>query len=86
LRSDTEPPSAEPLESQLYALPVIESWSNIEVERGTAVWTETFAGVEIDNITDAVAAPVNHPIVSVKWGCVSGSASEMQCEVMRIGE
>jgi len=75
LRSDTEPPSAEPLKSQLYALPVIESWSDIEVERGSAVWAETFAGVEINDVTDAVAAPVDHPIVSVKWGCVSRNAS-----------
>ena len=72
MRNDTEPPSAESLESQFHALPVVESWSDIKVERGCAVWTETFASVEIDDVTDAVAAPVNYPVMSVKWGCVSG--------------
>lgn len=77
MRSDTEPPSAEPLESQFRALPIIESWPDVEVKRGTAVWTEVFAGVKVYDVSDAVAAPINYPVVSVKRGCVSRNASEI---------
>ena len=70
MRCDTEPPSTESLESQFYTLPVIESRSHVEVERGSTVWNKAFSGVEIDNITYAVTTPVDHPVVSVEWGSV----------------
>ena len=84
MRSDTEPPSTEPLEPQFHALPIIESWSYIEVERGRAGRTETFACVKVDYVPHAVAAPVNYPVVSVKRGCVSRDASESLRDVMQV--
>ena len=82
--SDTEPPSTEPLEPQFYAFPIIQSWSDIEVERGGGVWTETFTGVKVDDVAHPVTTPVNYPVVSVKRGCVSGNVSEIPREVRRI--
>ena len=83
MRSDTKPPSTEPLEPQFHALPIIESWSDIEVERGCAGRTETFACVEVDYVAHSVAAPVNYPVVSVKRGCVSRNAGELLRDVMQ---
>jgi hypothetical protein len=71
LRSDAQPPSAEPLESQFHALPVVEGWSYVKVERGSAVRTETSSDIVINDVANAVAAPVDYPVVSVKWGCIS---------------
>lgn len=85
MRSDAEPPPAEPLEAQFYALPVIESWSDIEIEGG-AGWTETFAGIEVDDVAHTVATPVNYPVVSIKRGRVPRDAGEMLREVTRMGE
>ena len=84
MRSYAEPSSAESLKSQFYALPVVEGWSHVKVERRCTVWTKTFASVEIDDVTNALTAPVHYPVVSVKWGCVSGNASKVSREVTRI--
>lgn len=72
MRSNAEPPSAEPLESQPYTFPVIESRSHIEIKRGGTVWNETFSSVEIDDITNTMTTPIDHPVVSVKRRCISG--------------
>ena len=84
MRSDAEPPSAESLESQFYTLPVVESWSHIKVEGGGTFCNETFACVKVDDVTNAVTAPVDYPVVSVKWRCISGNVSKMLPEVTRI--
>lgn len=83
MRSDAQPPPAKPLESQLHALPVVKSWSHIKVERGCSVWTETLSGIEIDDVADTVTTPVDHPIMSVKWGRISVDLSKILREVTR---
>ena len=86
MRSDTKPPPTEPLEPQFNTLPVVESWPNIEVERGCAVRTEAFTGVKVNDVSYAVTAPVDHPVVSVKWGCVSRDSGEIPRDVPGLGE
>ena len=86
MRSDTQPPSTEPLESQFHTLPVVKSWSYIKIEGGCTIWTETLSCVEIDNVADAVAAPVDYPVMSIKWRRISADLSKVLHEVMGMKE
>lgn len=64
----TQPRTPEPPYPHFHALPVVQSWSDVEVEREISTkLVRVVATIEIYHVAHLRAAPINNPVVAVKW-------------------
>ena len=55
------------LESVHCALNRVQGRSDVQMENGDVVRNVIFAAVIIDNVANFLSAPINDPVVTIKW-------------------